>query len=71
MHAPLLKLVKVSIHVNRGDTRYLHHLADDMFVQLQEQLTSGLTGPLAFMMPLTGMTDYSDRDSHGATLEAL
>ena len=34
-HAPLLKLTKAAINANRHDTRDLHQLVDDLFLQIQ------------------------------------
>ena len=68
-HAPLLNLVKTSIHPNRDDTHDLHRLVDDLFVQLQERLTSGSSGPAALRMLLADVTDYFDRAPRGAALE--
>ena len=70
-HAPLLKLVKASIHANRDDTHDLHRLADALFVQLQEGLTSGSSGSSTFRMLLADVTDYFDRAPRGASLETL
>ena len=70
-YAPLLKLVKASIHANCDDTHDLHHLVDDLFAQLQERLTSGLSGPATLKMLLADITDYSDRAPLGAALETL
>ena len=39
-HTRLLKFVKASIHANRDDTHNLHSLVHDLFVQLQDRLTS-------------------------------
>ena len=47
-HAPLLKLMKVSIVPNRDDTSTLHRLIDGLFTKLQERLASGVDGPGAF-----------------------
>ncbi|CAN0432785.1 unnamed protein product [Ascophyllum nodosum] len=47
-HAPLLKLTKAAIAPNRDDTHDLHRLVDDLFSQLQERMTSGASGPVAF-----------------------
>ena len=68
---PLLKLFKASIHANRDDTHGLHRIIDDLFGQLQERLTSGLSGPAAFKMLLADITDYFDRAPRGAALETL
>ena len=52
-HAPLLKLTKAAIAPNRDDTHDLHRLIDDLFSQLQERMTSGASGPIAFKTLLT------------------
>ena len=52
-HAPLLKLAKAAIAPNRDDTHDLHRLVDDLFSQLQERMTSGASGPVAFKTLLT------------------
>ena len=70
-HAPLLKLTKASIMVNRDDTHTLHRLVDDLFAQLQERLASGVDGPAAFRTRLIDATDYFDLAPRGAALETL
>ena len=44
-HAPLLKLVKASIHANRDDTHDLHRLVDDLFVQNAGTTNFGIKRP--------------------------
>ena len=44
-HAPLLNLVKASIHANRDEIHHLHRLVGDLLVKLQERLTNGSSGP--------------------------
>ena len=70
-HAPLLKLVKASIHGNRDDTHDLHRLVDDLFSQLQERISSGSSGPDAFRVLLADFGDFFDRAPRGAALETL
>ena len=70
-HAPLLKLTKASIVPNREDTHTLHRLVDDLFIQLQERLASGVDRPAAFRTLLMDVTDYFDRAPRGAALETL
>ena len=70
-HAPLLKLTKAAINANHDDTRDLHRLVDDLFLQIQERLSFGSGGPAAFKILLTDFADYFDRAPRGAALEAL
>ena len=70
-HAPLLKLSKAAIAPNRDDTHDLHRLIDDIFSQLQERMTSGTSGPVAFKTLLTDFTDHFDRAPRGAALATL
>ena len=70
-NAPLLKLTKAAINANRDDTHDLHRLVDDLFSQLQENLSSGIGGPAAFKTLLSDFTDYFDRAPRGAALETL
>ena len=70
-HAPLLKLTKASIVLNREDTYILYCLVDDLFAQLQERLASGVDGPAAFRTLLTDFADYFDRAPRRAALETL
>ena len=70
-HAPLLKLTKAAIAPNRDDTHDLHRLIDDLFSQLQERMTSGASGPVAFKTLLTDFADYFDRAPRGAALATL
>ena len=70
-HAPLLKLTKAAINANRDDTHDLHRRVDDLFLQIQERLTSGSGGPAAFKILLTDLADYFDRAPRGAALETL
>ena len=71
-HAPLVKLMKVSIMANRDDTHTLHRLVEDLFAQLlQERLVSGTYGPAASRALLIDVTDYFDRAPRGAALETL
>ena len=70
-HAPLLKLTKAAINANRDDTHDLHRLVDDLFLQIQERLSSGSGGPAAFNILLTDFADYFDRAPRGAALETL
>ena len=70
-HAPLLKLTKAAINANRDDTHGLHRLVDDLFLQIQERLSSGSGGPAAFKILLTDLADYFDRAPRGAALETL
>ena len=67
-HAPLLKLTKAAIAPNRDD---MHRLIDDLFSQLQERMTSGASGPVAFKTLLTDFADYFDRAPRGAALATL
>lgn len=46
-------------------------LIDDFFVQLQERLNAGLSGPAPFKVLQADMTDYLDRAPRKATLETL
>ena len=57
--------------VNRDDTHTRHRLVDDIFVQLQERLASGMDGPAAFRTLLIDVTGYFDRAPRGAALETL
>ena len=70
-HASLLKLTKAAINANRDDTHYLHRLVDDLFLQIQERLSSGSGGPAAFKILLTDLADDFDRAPRGAALETL
>ena len=70
-HAPLLKLAKAAVNTNRDNTHDLHRLADELFLQIQERLSSGSGGPAAFKILLTDLTDYFDRAPRGAALETL
>ena len=70
-HAPLLKLTKAVITPNRDDTHDLRRLADDLFSQLQERMTSGSSGPEAFKTLLADFADYFDRAPRGAALATL
>ena len=70
-HAPLLKSTKVVIAPNRDDTHDMHRLIDDLFSQLQERMTSGASGPVAFKTLLTDFADYFDRTPRGAALATL
>ena len=70
-HAPLLKLTKAAIAPNRDDTHDLHRLIDDLFSQLQERMTSGASGAVAFKTLLTDFADYFDRAPRGAALATL
>ena len=70
-HAPFLKLTKAAINANRDDTHNLHRLVDDLFLQIQERLSSGSGGPAAFKIMLTDFADYFDRAPRGAALETL
>ena len=70
-HAPLLKLTKAAIAPNRDDTHDLHRLIDDIFSQLQERMTSGASGPVAFKTLLTDFADHFDRAPRGAALATL
>ena len=70
-HAPLFKLTKAAINANRDDTHDLHRLVDDLFLQIQERLSSGSGGPAAFKILLTDLADYFDRAPRGAALETL
>ena len=70
-HAPLLKLTIAAINTNRDDTHDLHRLIDDLFLQLQERLSSGFSGPAAFKILPTDFADYFDRAPRGAALETL
>ena len=70
-HAPLLKLTKAAINANRDDTHDLHRLVDDLFLQIQEKLSSGSGGPAAFKILLTDFANYFDRAPGGAALEPL
>ena len=70
-HAPLLKLTKAAINVNRDDTHDLHRLVDDLFSQLEERMTTGSSGPAAFKTLLADFADYFDRAPRGAALETL
>ena len=70
-HAPLLKLTKAAIAPNRDDTHDLPRLIDDLFSQLQERMTSGASGPMAFKTLLTDFADYFDRAPRGAALATL
>ena len=67
-HAILLKLTKAVIAPNRDDTHDLHRLIDDLFSQLQERITSGASGPVAFKTLLTDFADFFDRAPRGAAL---
>ena len=70
-HAPLLKLTRAAIAPNRDDTHDLHRLIDDLYSQLQERMTSGASGPVAFKTLLTDFADYFDRAPRGAALATL
>ena len=70
-HAPLLKLTKAAIILNRDDTHDLHRLIDDLFSQLQERITSGSSGPAAFKTLLADFADYLDRAPRVAALATL
>ena len=70
-HAPLLKLTKAVKNANRDDTHDLHRLVDDLFLQIQERLSSGSGGPAAFKILLTDFADYFDRAPRGAAFETL
>ena len=70
-NASLLKLTKAAINANRDDTHDLHRLVDDLFSQLQENLSSGIGGPAAFKTLLTDFADYFDRAPRGAALATL
>ena len=70
-HAPLLKLTKAAINANRDEIHDLHHLGDDLFLQIQERLSSGSGGPPVFQILLTDFADYFDRAPCGAALETL
>ena len=70
-HAPLLKLTKAALNVNRDDTCDLHRLVDDMFSQLQDRITTGSSGPAVFKILLADFPDYFDRATRGAALETL
>ena len=70
-HAPLLKLTKAAIAPNRDDTHDLHRLIVDPFSQLQERMTSGASGPVAFKTLLTDFADYFDRAPRGAALATI
>ena len=70
-HAPLLKITKASTIANRDDTHTLYRLIDDLFVQLQEKLASGVDGPAAFGTLLTIVADYFDRAPRGAAMATL
>ena len=70
-HVPLLKLTKAAIAPNRDDTHDLHRLIDDLFSQLQERMTSGPSGPVAFKTLLADFADYFDRAPRGAALATL
>ena len=70
-HAPLLKSTKAVIAPNRDDTHDMHRLIDDLFSQLQERMTSGASGPVAFKTLLTDFADYFDRAPRGAALATL
>ena len=70
-HAPLLKLTKAAININRDDTHDLHRLFDELFLQIQERLSSGSGGPAAFKILLTDLAEYFDRAPRGAALETL
>ena len=70
-HAPLLKLTKAAIAPNRDDTHDLHRLIDDLFSQLQERMTSGASGPVAFKTLLTDFADHFDRAPRRAALATL
>ena len=70
-HAPLLKLTKAAINVNRDDTHDLHRLVDDLFSQLQERMMTGSSGPAAFKILLADFANYFDRAPRGAALETL
>ena len=70
-HAPLLKLTKAAIAPNRDDAHDLHRLIDDLFSQLQERMTSGASGPIAFKTLLTDFADHFDRAPRGAALATL
>ena len=70
-HAPLLKLTKAAINANHDDTHDLHRLVDDLFLQIQERLSSGSGGPAAFKILLTNLADYFDQAPRGFALETL
>ena len=70
-HAPLLKLTKSAINANRDDTHDLHRFLDDLFLKIQEMLSSGSGGPVALEILLTDFADYFDRAPRGAALETL
>ena len=70
-HAPLLNLTKAAIAPNRDDTHDLHRLVDNLFSQLQERMTSGVSGPVAFKTLLTDFAHYFDRPPRGAALATL
>ena len=70
-HAPLLKLTKAAIALNRDDTHDLHRLIDDLFFQLQKRMASGASGRVAFKTLLTDVGDYFDCASRGAALATL
>ena len=70
-HAPLLKLTKASINANRNDPHDLHGLVDDLFIQLQERMATGSSGPSAFKIFLADFADYFDQAPREAALETL
>ena len=73
-NAPLLKLAKAAINANRDDTHDLHRLADDLFLQLQERLSSGSGGPAAFKTLLTDFATTSTElhvESHSRPCRSL
>ena len=61
----------MSIHGNRNETHNLRRVVDDLFVLLQERLNSGLSGPAAFKMLLSDITDCFDHAPSGAALMTL
>lgn len=70
-HAPLLKQTKAAIHANRDDTDDVPRVFDGVFAQLQEGVTSGASGPVAFKSLLKDFADNFDRAPRGASLETL